>query len=965
MHSKSIPKYILSSFVFLFTFLALSVSPQTQSTQAIDEEYTAQIRKYTTNDRFLIKHVDYLPYSKDVPTPLDVLGHIAGAPDILSYSHEVNKYMRALANASPRVKVFPNGISEEGREMILVVISDENTIENLEHYKKINAKLADPRTVSDQEAQQLIHESKPMYWLTGALHPGETSSPEMLIELAYRIAVDESEYIKTIRDNVIVMITPVLEVDGREKQIDLYMAKHKDPNANVPNRLIYSGKYIGHDNNRDNLSLSLSLTRNTLKTFLEYHPQVLHDLHESVAYLWTASAAGPSNAWLDPVMIDEWSEFANQEVTQLTREGVPGVWTRGYPFGWSPNFVFEIATVHNAIAKLYEVQGAGDGSTRVVTADGNRKLYCPNPPLRRMLWSLRNSVSLQQRAALISINYLARNKEKYMENFYLKSKRAVAKAVTEGPAAYLFPADDPRPGQVARLFKLMQAQGVEIHQANNDFVAESNKYPKGSYIVRMDQPYSRFADMILDIQYYSLEDPRPYDDVGWTLGAFYNVRCVRIEDTSILSVPMTLVNNNIKAVGGVKQLEGGPAKVYLINHNADNSLVTFRFKHTGLKMHAAENEFEIKGRTFSPGTFIIKTEENSENLQDTLQEAALRYGFTAYSATALPNVSTHEVAAARVALVHTWMSTQNEGWIRIALDELEVPYDYISVHDIRDESNLRSKYDVIIFGPAGGDADGILRGVTGNEPIPWKKTEITPNIGRQASTDDIRGGLEYEGLTHLRDFVKQGGVFITIGDSSLLPIHFGLTQGVSIKETPGLVALGGVYKAEIASNTSPITYGYDDELNVYFNSSSSPVFALGAFPRGRGEFGEVYAGRVSGRGKKSDSDVVQGRPKDLGKEKIEAFLKESKTEEFQRKEKSVISLRAILNFTKDMNKLLVSGGLGNGEQLGGTPTIVDSQVGKGHIIMFGFNPMWRHLTHGSFFLIFNILLHYDNLDAGK
>ncbi len=857
----------------LFSFLVLSVSFHLQGDQTVDGEYTAQIRKYTTEDVFLIKHVDYLPYSKDVPTPLDVFGHIAGAADKLSYSHEVHRYMRALADSSPRIKVFPNGISEEGREMILVVISDENTIDNLEHYKKINARLADPRSLRDEEAARLIHEAKPIYWMTGGLHPNETSAPEMLMELAYRLAVDEAEYIKTIRENVIVMITPVLEVDGRDKQVDLYMARHKDPKANVSERLVYSGKYIGHDNKRDNLSLSLSLTRNTLKTFLEYHPQVLHDLHESVAYLWTASASGPSNAWLDPIMIDEWNEFAQQEVAELTREGIPGVWTGGYPFGWSPNFLFEIATAHNAIARLYEVQTTKDGSTRVVKADGNRKLYCPNPPLKSVLWSLRNSVNLQQRAALVALNYLARNKEKYMENFYLKSKRAVAKAVTEGPAAYVFPADEPRAGNVARLFKLLQAHGVEIHQALKDFAVEGHNYKRGSYIIRMDQPYSRFADMVLDIQHYSLEDPRPYDDAGWTLGVLYNIQCICIEDPSILSLPMKLVDGNFKIAGGVKKLERGQAKSYLINHNACNLLITFRFKYPNLKMHAAEREFEVEGRIFRPGTFIIKTEENKENLESILQEAGEKYGFIVYSVSEVPEVSTHEVAVARVALLHTWTSTQNEGWIRIALDELEVPYDYISVHDARDYSDLRSKYNVIILGTVGDGALGILRGVTARKPIPWKKTEIIPNIGSQASSDDIRGGLEYEGLAHLRDFVKQGGVFITIGDSCLLPIQFGMMEGVFLKEAPGLVAMGGVYRIEVVEKASPIVYGYDEELNVYFKSSSvhpwqymSPVFSLTEFQR-RGEFGEVYEGGVSCRGRKSDPDIVQGRPRDLGKKK--------------------------------------------------------------------------------------------------
>jgi hypothetical protein len=959
--------YVLLAFCMI---LHLGLTP-VAAQQKIDEEYTAKIREFSTDEHFLPKLMDNLPYSEDVPTPLDILGYIAGARDILTYTKDVNKYMRALAEASPRVKLFPAGTSEEGRERIFVVIGDESTIQNLDRYKEINAKLADPRTISEAEAQKLIKEAKPMYWATGAMHSGETGSPEMLMELAYRLAVDESLFIKTIRDNAIILITPVLEVDGREKVVDISMAKRKDTEASFPSRLLYWGKYVAHDNNRDNLALSLDLSKHIMETFLEFHPQVLHDLHESASHLYVSTGTGPYNAWLDPILIDEWHMIAYQEVNEMTREGVPGVWTHGFYDGWAPNYAFYAANGHNAIGRFYETQGAGDGSTRIITTRGDRAWYRPNPPLLRTLWSIRNNVNMQGSGIQIAMNYVATNREKFMENFYLKSKRSVAKAHTEGPAAYVFPGDDPRPGQVARLLTLLDRQGVEIHKANKEIKVGKNTFPKGSYIVRMDQPYSRMADMMLDRQYFNINDPRPYDDVGWTMGPLYNVKTVRVEDAKILSSPMNLVKD-LAVPGGVEKLKGGKTKAFLINQNADNLLATFRFKNTGLKMNAAEKGFEMEKKKFNAGTFIIKADENAEDIDSLLDKEGKIFGFTAWSVAELPDVPMHEVTVPRVALMHTWQSTQTEGWVRIALDELKIPYDYISVHDVRDNGQLRDKYDVILFGPSSSSALSIVQGVTGDKPMPWKKTELTPNLGRQDSTDDMRGGIELEGVLHLRDFVKEGGLFITLTNSSSLPIHFGLAQAITIKQTNELWARGGVFQAEVADTSSPIAYGYDKDVGVYFNSS--PVFALGSAGGRRFEYMQAGSSdRVTGRGSKDDPDIPQGRAKDLGKETIEEFQKmqkdEQESEEEQRPSARGASARVrpriVVRFTRDEKNLLISGGLSGGKELAGAPAVVDCKLGEGHVVMFSINPMWRHQTHGSFFLVFNAMMHYDHLDAGK
>jgi hypothetical protein len=569
------------------------------------------------------------------------------------------------------------------------------------------------------------------------------------------------------------------------------------------------------------------------------------------------------------------------------------------------------------------------------------------------------------------MNHVATLKDKFLENFYLKSKRSIAKARAEGPAAYVFPGDDPRPGQQARLLRALQAQGVEVHRADKPFKVKDAAYAAGTYVVRMDQPYSRMADMMLDRQYFNVNDPAPYDDVGWTLGPLHNVKTVRVEDTSVLDAPMTLIKGDVQAPGGVVRLPKGPVQAYLINHNADNALATFRFARKDLKILAAEKDFEAAGRKFRAGSFILKPGDNPKDLEAALDDQGKRLGFQSFAAAAVPAVPTHDADAPRVAVMHTWQNTQTEGWLRIALDEYGIPYDYIDVHAVRDNAKLRDKYDVIVFGPSSGDALSVINGLGGDKPLPWKKTDLTPNIGVEDSTDDMRGGIELDGVIHLRDFIRDGGVFVTLGNSSALPIEIGLAQGLSIRDTTKLWARGGVFKADVADKTSPLAYGYDDSVGIYF--SQAPVFGMGAAFRGRGGMmggmGGTPQGRVSGRGGANDPDVVQGRPKDLGQKAVEEFRKSQPAPLQQQPEQGprmaaapTVRPRVVVSYAAAAD-LLISGGLAGGEELAGTPALADVTLGKGHIVLFSFNPAWRSETHGSYFFMFNALLNWKALDA--
>jgi hypothetical protein len=978
--------------------------------QPIDDEYTKKIREYTTEPFFNSPLTDYLPASPNVPTPKAVLGDIAGAPGKLPYAEDVYRYMRMLEKASPRVRVFSIGKTEEGREMIAVAVASESLLAKLDENRARLAKLADPRTIgmNDDTADHLVADSFPIYYITGTIHSVETGAPTALMELAYRLAVDESPYIRSIREGMVTLITPVVEVDGRDRMVDVYNWHLAHPNENWPS-LVYWGHYVAHDNNRDAMGMSLKLTHNVLNTFVSWKAQVIHDLHESVPYLYDNTVGdGPYNAWVDPILTDEWQMIGSNNVSEMTKFGMPGVFTHGTFDTWSPGYLMFIAATHNGISRLYETFGNGGADTLVRTLspdEYSRTWYRQNPPLPRTKWSQRNNNNYEETALLVSLDYFNRNGKLFLKNFYLKAKRSIEKPKNEGPAAYVFPGDEPRPGGQAELLRLLQSQGCEISRATAPFTIEVKKkkterpngkseppavaggppstpsatptpekkkdeteprtFPAGSYIVRMDQPYSRIADALLDYQYWSPKDPQQdiYDDTGWTFGELGNVQVVRVTDTKVLDAAMERVSGDVHSPGGVN----GAGSIFIVNHNADNSLITLRYRLKKASFEAAEEPFEVAGKKFNRGSFIIRNVAADE-----LNKAASELGLPVYAAAAAPPVKTHPIKVPRIALLHTWLSTQDEGWWRLAFDQLQIPYDYISTQDVAKDTNLSAKYDVIVFAPVGRGAGAIIQGLPmyGN-PLPWKKTDLTPNLGGFASTDDMRPGLGWSGLMNLQSFVKNGGLFIGTTDTADLVVSNGFTPGVSIARSQRLRAIGDVLKTKFVDSTSPIAYGYGDSLSIY--CFQGPIFNIGNTAGGGGggrRGGRRDTERATGRGTIDDPDVVQGRPPAEIPEQPTAEVWQAipLTDEQRRNNNSIIPPalrpRVVLRYS-DARELLVSGLLDGGDEIAQHATVIDSPLEKGHVVLFSNNPFWRGQTAGSYFLVFNAILNFDSLNAGR
>src|SRR5712664_1790873 len=808
-------------------------APARDPKQPINEGYTAKIKKYTTAPVFTSPLVDYLPASKNFSTPEVVLGDVSGAPGILPYSADVYKYMRLLEKASPRVKVFSIGSAEEGRGMIAVAVSSEENLKHLDENRARLAKLADPRTIKldDAEADRIVAQSTPIYYITGTIHSPETGAPTALMELAYRLAVDESPYIREIRDGVITLITPVVEVDGRDRMVDLYRWHLAHPKDFFP-PLIYWGKYVAHDNNRDAMGVTLKLTENVLNTYVGWKAQVLHDLHESVPYLYDNTVGdGPYNAWVDPILTDEWQMIGARNVADMTKFGMPGVFTHGDFDTWSPGYLMFIAAMHNGISRLYETFGNGGADTQERTLDPeeySRTWFRQNPPLPKALWSQRDNNNYEQTGLLTSLHHFNENKRLFLKNFYLKAKRSVMKPTAEGPAAYVLPADEPRPSLQAELLRVLQKQAVEISRAMSAFTvllpvkkekpkkdAKDNKeadkdkkpepttrdFPAGSYIVRMDQPYARIADALLDHQYWSPDDPQktPYDDTGWTFGELFGVQVARVTDLKVLDVAMERVTE-IHAAGGVK----GEGAIFAINNNAEPSLATLRYKMKDAGMEAAEEPFESGGKRFNRGSFVIRNANRSE-----LDHVAAGLGLQVLALASAPSVKSHLVRAARVAFVHTWLSTQTEGWWRLALDNLGIPYDYMSTQAIAKFDDLNARYEVILFPPVGFSSSptAIINGIPmawGN-PLPWKNTPETPNlVGKNDSTDDMRPGLGWDGLAKLQTFVQKGGVLLTATDTSQFAVAIGLASGVTFSNSEKMKIVGSIVGTRLLTPPAPL-----------------------------------------------------------------------------------------------------------------------------------------------------------------
>jgi hypothetical protein len=882
--------------------------------QPQDEEYARLVKSWTTRPEFLSPLVDHLPKVPGVPSPRDVLGYYTGAPKKLARTADLGRYYRALASASRRVKLLPAGVTDEGRDCLVVAVSDEETIANLDAYKSRLARLADPRGLSDADAQRTIDQAKPIYMFLGGLHSGETGPPEMLMELAYRLAVEDSPLFEQIRKNVIVMMTAVAEPDGRDRYVDWYyryLSGEENERDRIPGPP-YWGKYIFHDNNRD-INYSQVTMRNWLQFYLEWHPPIMHDLHESQPFLYTFSGQAPQNPTLDPILYSEMPWFAEFEMTKMTGYGMPGVWTHAFVDMWSPGYLGFMSSNHNGMMRMYETFGNGGANTMrrtVAPAPGSpeageaggrggrggmtaREWYRPLPPPPEVVWSMRNNTNYMETAVLAGLELTAGFSRTVLENFYKKSRNSVRSGETDAPYGYILPAGQPDMTRVAFIVNTLRLQGIEVGRASGPVKLADGTFPAGSLVIKRNQPYGRLAKILLEKQNYPDASLNTYDDTGWTMGLMSQARVVEIADKAVLETPVLPVDR-LDVTGVVK----GDGPLLAVLDNGANALATLRYRLKDIKVEATEKAAPSAATEIPAGSFLL---ESSPRARTEIQ----KLGLQAIALAQPPNVSRHLVDLPRLAMFSTWGSTQDVGWVRYAFDQFEIPYDLIYKERIR-KGNLRADYDVILVPNQGGQRAGAKALVFDidpkDKPYAYNKTPEFPTLGAYGESQNITGGMGLAGVAELEKFVNEGGVLITLGASSYLPAEFGLSRTVDATRPTGqFYAPGPIVEAEILNSTHPIFYGY--------SQSTIPV---------------RWAGGPLLRVPTEDR-------------------------------------RQVLMQFPGGDKSVLSGLMRGASEIRNHPAIVDVPVGQGRVLLFATNPCYRWQNLGEFRMLANAILHFNDV----
>ena len=944
----------------LFCWAAATTPAQQMATetrdpkQAQDESFTKDYKEWTGDSKWGSPLVDHLPKVAGVPSPKDVIGYHVGAPRKLTYYADMLKYYRALEKALPgRVKVETIGKSDEDRELVVVWVSSDANMKVLKQNRDNLGKIADPRGLTDTQIQTLIATTKPHYHLMGGLHSGETGPSEMLMELVYRIATETSPMITQIRNNEYVSVTPVADADGRDRNVDWFFKGLDEQAAGGVGGpggggLPYWGKYVFHDNNRD-INLSQTQMRALTDWYYTAHPTILHDLHEAQPLLYTYSGGPPQNPNLDPLLFAELPWFANYEMAQMTKWGMPGVYTHAFMDGWSPGYLGSVAYNHNGMMKMYETQSGRDpqpvagaagggrggrgGGAPQANASGNavppaggiaangcpvpaaqnfggrgnnpapvtgkggdqpREWYrgIPIPSDANVAFTRRVNTNYMQTGVLSSLQLLSMFPNVMIENFYTKTKNSIEDGKTKAPFGFVIPVQRDMT-KAAELVNILRAQGIEIGITSSELKLSDGTYPAGSYLIKRDQPYGRLAKNLLEKQNFPDDRLTTYDDSGWTMGYAMNVDVKPTADVAVLKASTTPVST-VKLTGTFK---GTGTAGMAIAHYGSNNMISFRYATKSIPMKIAEKSFTAEGVEFPAGSFIVAAGADMA----AVKAAAGKFGLTAASLSAAPTVATHDADLPRVAIYSSWQNTQELGWYRFTFDKFGIPYDLV-FNDRIAKGDLKKDYDVILMAMQPVGCAQVMAPKAAR-PQPYKKTDKFKFLGAYGETDDMSGGFGQAGVDAFTKFFDAGGTLIAVNQAMRFPIDFGFAKTADTENLTGINAQRPLITAQIVKTDSVVFYGYKD--------TTIPIKYLGGPSL---KVNGSDAGRVLGRYVGGDDSRLSG---------------------------------------------LFSGG----DALKDKPFAVDipgAHDGKGRVILFANNPIYRWQNHGEFNMVFNSILNWND-----
>ncbi|MCS6806772.1 MAG: M14 family metallopeptidase [Acidobacteriota bacterium] len=842
------------------------------------------------------------PAQRLVRSPQAVLGFEPGQARRLANWTQIVDYFKMLAQHSPRVQVRELGRSTLGRPLIVAIISSEANLRKLDRLKEIQRMLADPRLVADEEmAERLISEGKIVVAISCSLHSTEIVASQMSLELAYRLASENTAETREILDNTVILLFPSPNPDG----IDIVSAWYEKTlgtpyEGSDPPELYHV--YTGHDNNRDWFMLTQVETQLVTRLFYrEWFPQIVYDVHQmgsNGARMFVPPFYDPANPNIDAMLIRDINKIGSHLASALTAAGFKGILSNAQFDMWWHGGFRTAPYYHNAIGILTEAASARLMSPVEIRAEQLRghPAGFPNPLMRSInfpdpwpggLWQPRDILDMELVASRALLLLAARYKRDFMMNVHRVARRAIEAGRTQPPFAYVIPPEQHDPITTARFLTVLMEQGIEVHQARRSFVIEGVRYPAGTFVILMAQPYRACAKALLESQTYPSiptadgTDQQPYDVAGWTLPMQMGVSVVEVERQ--FEVDLKRIDSVAPPDIGVEELPGGQAATtWLLRPQTNNAFAVVNEllePESPIQISRLREDVEIERHVYQRGSFVLTARPRQhEAAREWIAVLASKHEIKIQAVRSIPERAKAEIQRNRIGLYRSWVPSMDEGWTRWVLEQFGFQFETVRDSDIR-AGNLNDRFDGIIL------PDQTPRQILeGHAP------------GRYPQ--QYTGGVGISGVQQLKLFVQSGGTLICLGQASDFVLeHFDLPVRNVLAQASRreFFCPGSILGIEVET-LHPLGYGMPARSMAVVRDS--------------------LAFEATGPPASNAVDVV---------------VRYAKTD------------------------VLKSGYLLGEDRIAGRAAMVEVKVGRGRVILIGVAPQHRGQAHGTFKLLFNAI----------
>jgi hypothetical protein len=860
--------------------------------------------------------------SSAVPTPNSIFGFAPGADYKLATYDQSVAYFKALAAASPYIKLFEAGKTSQGRTMIFALISTPDNLSKIDRYREIWQRLAHPQGLTDADAQRLAAEGKALVHIDGGLHAIEVAGPQHTPRLAYDLLskVDEPAT-RAMLDNVVLMLWPTINPDGQQMVAEWYMKNVGTPYELSPVPWL-DQDYVGHDNNRDSYMLNMIESRAIEYTWRQWEPQIIYVHHQSGPFptrIWLPPFSEPVASDGPPIIAREINVLGMSIAKSLDEHGQTGATHMGTSFdAWYPGYIDYAPLFKNIAAFWTETALYAYATPHEYTINDFPQSYRDLRPQSLYLspwtpgaWHLRDAVDYMETASLSVIEYASKYKETLLLDRYKAGRDQIALGGKKAPFAYVVPQDQRDPVAAVELLRRLAFSGVRVWQLTADATIDGVSYPAGTWIVPTDQEFAAVAREILDVQRYpdlrlypGGPPERPYDVSGWTLPLQMGL------DVAYVKTPIDpSVRSRMKLLGPTPDVHVKPSPYsssqvdaapfdsvpgigFDANPNAA-AIVPPPGKLTGtgaaLSLDPAQNNtFRAINRAwkagatvhFAGGRYVVSG-------LSTAQQTDLVNSLALVAQQTNP-ASGHIVKRPRVGLIRPWVANTDEGWTRWLLEQYGFKYVSLRPEDLK--TPLSGRVDVVVIPDGAGLPLETAGGGRGGHGGGRTAADYRPEYGARLSADD---------LASFEQFIRNGGALVCLNNASL----FAMEQ----------------FKLPVR--------------NVVAGLRSDEFFLLGSLVEVTVETSEqIMAGMPS-----KAAIMAEGSPV------------------FEPQAQDGSGVRVLARF-QDSGSPLLSGFLLGEKHLNGKAAAVDVPLGSGHIVLLGFRPQWRDQSFGTFRVLFNAIL---------